>query len=506
MSIHETLILYPDLNGLPDFANPVGPNEAINFGNVELDAFGNIAGGPPRIPLYVANNAGSDITLTVEGSGDGPQPIIVVLFGPRGGDMSSAPDNATGIGIGQIYSADLGIEFIALPGTGDHTFVVNFTAESEAVPIPAGPSRIAFTSNSDENRDIYIMDADGSNLSRLTDHPGWDSKPAWSPDGSKIAFRSNRNGNSEIWVMEADGSNPTNITNYQGADHAPAWFPDGTKIVFQSSRDGGFADIYVMDADGSDPTRLTDHPDWEIDPAWSPDGAKIAFWVQRIGLGRSVWVMDADGTNQTQIYNPGESPAWSPDGTRIAFHSQNHIWVTDADGSNPTNLTNQGSTNTEPAWAPDGTRIAFVSNRISQRDIWVMDADGSNQMRLTSDPQIFDTDPAWSPGVVPTLQWGQLHGSKFHDQDADGVWDGNEPGLPDFTIVLDIWDDGTGDRLTQTNSTGDYFFIDVPPAPFALWESPPPGWVHTQPANGSYAGELSAGQVIENLDFGNVEQ
>ena len=93
LSVHETLVLYPDLNGQPDLANPLGPNDALNFGDVELDAFGNIAGGPPRIPLYVLNNAGSDVTLTVEASGDSPQLMIEVLFGPRGGEISPAPGN-----------------------------------------------------------------------------------------------------------------------------------------------------------------------------------------------------------------------------------------------------------------------------------------------------------------------------------------------------------------------------------------------------------------------------
>jgi len=76
LSIHETLVLYPDLNGQPDLVNPLGPNDALNVGNVELDAFGNVARGSPRIPIYVLNNAGSEITLTVKASGDGPQPMV----------------------------------------------------------------------------------------------------------------------------------------------------------------------------------------------------------------------------------------------------------------------------------------------------------------------------------------------------------------------------------------------------------------------------------------------
>ena len=67
------------------------------------------------------------------------------------------------------------------------------------------------------------MDADGSNVTRLTDHPESDASPAWSPDGRRIAFDSNRDGNSEIYVMDADGSNVTSLTNHPEGDVGPAW-------------------------------------------------------------------------------------------------------------------------------------------------------------------------------------------------------------------------------------------------------------------------------------------
>ena len=136
LSIHETLVLYPDLNGQPDLGNPIGLNDLLDFGDVELDAFGNISGGPPRVHLYVFNNAGSDITLTVDGSGDGLQPPIEVLFGPRGGEISPAHQNATEIAVGQIFTADLGMRFAEAPGTGDINFIVTFSAESDSTPAP----------------------------------------------------------------------------------------------------------------------------------------------------------------------------------------------------------------------------------------------------------------------------------------------------------------------------------------------------------------------------------
>jgi len=97
-----------------------------------------------------------------------------------------------------------------------------------------GEGKIAFSSTRDENADIYVMNADGSNQTGLTNNSTLDVEPCFSPDGTKIAFASYRDGDFEIYVMNADGSNRTGLTNNLAYDGAPCFSPDGTKIAFAS--------------------------------------------------------------------------------------------------------------------------------------------------------------------------------------------------------------------------------------------------------------------------------
>jgi Tol biopolymer transport system component len=118
--------------------------------------------------------------------------------------------------------------------------------------------------------EIYIVNADGTDLHKLTDDAVSDSAPDWSPDGSQIVFASARDGDYEIYVMDADGRNIRPLTDDPASDGSPAWSPDGTQIVFASDRDGN-NEIYVMNADGSDQVRLTNTPLQEFMPAWRPE-------------------------------------------------------------------------------------------------------------------------------------------------------------------------------------------------------------------------------------------
>ena len=265
---------------------------------------------------------------------------------------------------------------------------------------PDGRS-IAFTSERNGNREIYVMGADGSNQHNLTNNSGNEGDPSWSPDGRSIALSSDRDGNFEIYVMGADGSNQRNLTNNSGNDGGPTWSPDNRSIALFSDRDGNF-EIYVMGADGSNQRNLTNNSADDADPSWSPDGRSIAFTSWRNENGE-IYVMNSDGSNQRRLTNNNahdRNPSWSPDGRFIAFTSWRdgnaEIYVMNSDGSNQRRLTNNSADDGIPSWSPDGRSIAFASWRNGNAEIYVMDLQVSDGGNGSSDP-----DSGVSPGSFP---------------------------------------------------------------------------------------------------------
>jgi len=199
--------------------------------------------------------------------------------------------------------------------------------------------------------DIWVMDVDGENQKRLT--PGRNAaNPTWSPDGSRIAFESGIPPRTDIYVMNADGTNVVNLTNNLADNQQPSWSPDGKKIIFSAkkkrTRIRNLRNLYVVHLEKERIFRLTKNTkrgQRSRQATWSPDGRYIAYIYNS-----ALFVVGENGKNPRRLAGSALQPVWSPDGTKIAFVSRDDIYAVDASGKILTKLTHNNKRDSEPSW------------------------------------------------------------------------------------------------------------------------------------------------------------
>lgn len=329
----------------------------------------------------------------------------------------------------RIFASVLCILTLSACGNTPPTDITGPT-EPGAEAIPGGPGQIAYIKQNLQTGSfhLHIVDPDGKNPINLnpTDDLASYSGQSWSPDGTQLAFTSNRSGNAiqNIFLMNADGSNIRSVVENSTNEFASSWSPDGQKILFQTTRSDSTAqDIYVVNIDGSGEKVLISTDMEEQLPVWSPDGSKFAYQAGHRGRGIDIYVANADGTGAMRLTDGNgtlhAAPAWSPDGTQIAFESNRHqppatgtrtplaqyeIYVMNRDGSNMRRLTSSQPLEAvrNPTWSPDGKQIAYEFHTYSTdlisgfSTIKVMNVDGSNTFSIPNLP-IGARFPRWSP-------------------------------------------------------------------------------------------------------------
>jgi TolB protein len=322
--------------------------------------------------------------------------------------------------------------------TGETTYRLSCTGpggEAEdtvhIVVTPPG-TEIVFQSSDSTDSDIYVANADGSGLTRLTDYPDADLSPSWSSDGRQIYFVSyNRNGagSSGLYAMDADGGDVHLVVDSMGGPYSVS--SDGRRIALAAIAPLEFprnTDLFVMNAEGSERSRLVDLPCDEyythcenlqaVD--WSPDGQRIVYAACFAGHGSedcNIGVVNADGTGQRVLTNSGGSlaaPAWAPDGERIVFSSHGtrtsllqpqDLEIINADGTGRMVLLGpvNALVNTSSSWSPDGQYIVFAQFIPSwlgpvpeQSDLFAINVDGTGLRRITTVPGGAFA-PDWNP-------------------------------------------------------------------------------------------------------------
>lgn len=261
-------------------------------------------------------------------------------------------------------------------------------------------TRIAFVSRQGKNKELSLIDFDGSNRRQLTYNRSLNISPCWSPDGGKLAFTSFFSGNPDLVIFDIRERTYSNISRINELYSAPSWSPDGKRIALALTRNGN-ADIYTVRPDGSGMRQLTHSPAIESAPAWSPDGREIVFTSGRSGSPQ-LYLMDADGGNVRRLTYEGrynDSADWSPQGGSIAFVTRDkggfQICTIDVTGENLLRLTDSRGSNENPSWSPNGMWLAFASSRGGGWNIYIINRDGTGLRQLTRDSG--NTSPSWSP-------------------------------------------------------------------------------------------------------------
>ncbi|RKU16128.1 hypothetical protein C6500_18330 [Candidatus Poribacteria bacterium] len=258
------------------------------------------------------------------------------------------------------------------------------------------------------------------------------------PDTPKIIFGTYREeeGNRELYLMNPDGSELVNITNNRADDVSGTWSPTGEQILFASDRDRSFGswDLYLMDPDGENVRPVFGKSEERRHPEWSPDGKQIAYKRYDAGVGY-IYIASSDGKNEERVAIGG-TPAWSPDGTEIAYvvrvaPDRLNIYILNVRTQKQKRFfpPDDISTAREPAWSPDGSKIAFMWHQKRPQDdgeIYTLNRDGTDLQELVNHPEEGVTAPVWNPdgkGLVYSQRVGNWETHVFKIMLADGPWE-----------------------------------------------------------------------------------
>jgi serine/threonine protein kinase/Tol biopolymer transport system component/predicted DsbA family dithiol-disulfide isomerase len=272
---------------------------------------------------------------------------------------------------------------------------------SDLPPPPAEMGRIAFMGPFGQSNVLqaYIINADGTGLTPLTEDLGEGYFPNLSPDGNRVLVIANTTVDPDIFVIDVTSGESTNLTNTPGFDNQPVWSPDGSQIAFVTDREGGDVDIWVMNADGTESRRVARTAGDDKLGSWSPDSKQIVYSnVDENGESLSIINVESGETSPLTEGGSGvdSAPTWSPDGSTIAYHSSPNasafplVYTIKPDGTNREQISHNSGPSLFPIWSPDSQWLVFTSIVGERRDLVAVDLE-SYQARVLPNVQGFPT-------------------------------------------------------------------------------------------------------------------
>jgi Tol biopolymer transport system component len=291
--------------------------------------------------------------------------------------------------------------------------MVALTPTGVGATFPGVNGRIIFSRASFATAvNLFSMEPDGSNETRLTSRRRQDFGASWDPDGSRFIYsHDNFDGTFDLFIRDADGSNPTRVTNSVRDEFDVAFGPDGNQAVYASCR--AQCDLFKIDLTSGTQTRLTDTRVGEFGPHWSVDDVILFERAPRNRGDIEIFTISSDGTNPTRLTDNRRihdiQAAWSPDGTRIVYSrcvrgfNGCDLVSMNAAGSGRDRITRTRIDESYPKFSPDGRFIVVTRSRGRQdeiADLFRIRTDGTRLRRLTNTPNRFEFDADWQP-VVP---------------------------------------------------------------------------------------------------------
>ena len=318
---------------------------------------------------------------------------------------------------------------------------------------------IIFSSYRWWNYDIFISDIYGFHFTHLTKNKWIDFNPSVSSDGTKLAFISERDNNREIYIMDLvwldgytqwEGRNLENLTKTNGYEWSPRFSPTGEKLTYSyyDPNEDNY-DIYIIDSDGANKKNLTARPGYEILPQFSPDGSFIIFQSWQFGVKEIFFINLLEGIEINLTAKPKSNDiltdgnSFSPDGEKIIFTSDRdgnkNIYMMNSNGSNQIQLTSHPGADYNPVFSPDGSSIVFTSERDGNREIYIMSYNGKNIKNISN-----NSSEDWSPKYF-------TNDKILFQSLRDGNWE---------IYIMKV--DGNGQTNLSNHPRTDYSFIVLP--------------------------------------------